>query len=102
MEIKTDDLFLAAYVLASGAQVAGVETSGWNGKRVVVVRLTGDALAERERAYLSGQATANVTVLKGQMKHLKDLVFAELRNADERDQKNQRRENYAHSPRGYR
>jgi len=97
MEIRTDDLFLGAYALAQGAELVGLETTGWNGRRLVRVRLRGRGLARCERRYRAGQAVVNVTVLKATLAHLKDLVFAELRSVDGRDE---RRESHAaHSPR---
>jgi len=97
MELRTDDLFLAAYALACGAELAGIETSGRNGRRLALVRLKGDDLAERERAYLSGQATANVTVLRDQVKHVKDLMFEALRAPERREDRDPRREDHAHT-----
>ena len=96
MEIRTDDLFFGAYALAEGAELVGLETAGWNGKRMVRLRLRGRGLGRCEQRYRTGQATANVTVLKASLTHLKDLVFAELRSAERREE---RRRPHAPDPR---
>lgn len=96
MELRTDDLFLAAYALTRGAAVAGVDMSGRNGRRLAFVRLTGEGLAELEREYLAGRATANVTVLRDLVRHVKDVMFAAIRSADEKEERETRRERHDH------
>lgn len=78
-ELATDDLFLAAYLLAEGAELVAIDLVAFAGKPVASFRLRVQGIDRLERAYLAGTATTNVGALKRYLKHLKDLLFARLR-----------------------
>jgi hypothetical protein len=78
-ELVTDDLYLAAYALAEGAELVGIDLVAYAGKPVGSFRLRGPEVARLERAYLCGSAVTNVGALKRYVKHLKDVLFARLR-----------------------
>jgi hypothetical protein len=78
-ELVTDDLFLAAYALAEGADLVAIDLVVFAGKPVASFRLRARGVERLERAYLSGTAVTNVGTLKRYLKHLKDLLFARLR-----------------------
>ena len=44
--LQTDDLFLGAFGLVRGGELAGVEVRGTNGRRVAVFRIVGPGLDE--------------------------------------------------------
>lgn len=78
-ELVTDDLFLAAYALAEGAELVDVDLVAYAGKPVASFRLRAPGIERLERTYLSGTAMTNVGTLKRYLKHLKDVLFARLR-----------------------
>lgn len=83
-ELHTEDLWLSALALVQGGRLVGLELTGCNGRRTAMFRLVGPGLRDVERAYARGLAEANVTELKGQMSHLKDVLFARLRREERR------------------
>jgi len=84
VEIRTEDLWLGALALVHGGRLADLELRGANGRRTAVFRIEGPELRRLERAYARGTAEANVAELKGQMSHLKDVLFARLRREERR------------------
>lgn len=85
VEIRTDDLWLGALALARGGRLVGLELQGTNGRRTAVFRIAGPGLRALERAYARGTVEANVAELKGQMSHLKDVLFGRLRREERRE-----------------
>jgi DNA-binding PadR family transcriptional regulator len=76
MTIETKDLWQSAYLLAEGGWLSRVKVQRRNdGKREVVFQLTGDGVEDLARRFVSGQAVCNVTKLKAQLNHLKDVIF---------------------------
>jgi hypothetical protein len=82
VEIRTDDLWLSALALARGGRLVELQLEGANGRRTAVFRIAGVGLAGLEEAYARGTAEANVLELKGQMSHLKDVLFARMRREE--------------------
>jgi hypothetical protein len=81
VEIRTDDLWLSALALARGGRLLELQIGG-NGRKTAVFRIAGPDLAGLEEAYAGGTAEANVRELKGQMSHLKDVLFARMRREE--------------------
>ena len=75
--IQTDDLFLGAFVLVRGGELKDVTLRGANGRRVAVFRIEGAGEAAAE--YHRGAATVDLRLLKTEVKRLKDLAFAAIR-----------------------
>ena len=76
MTIETKDLWQSAYLLAEGGWLSRVKVQRRiDGKREVVFQLTGDGVDDLARRFISGQAVCNVTRLKAQVNHLKDVIF---------------------------
>ncbi len=79
----TDDLFLGAYLVAEGARLAGTELGGPSHAQrptvSFVLEAACDELAELESAYARGEARTNVLRFKSALTHLKDVMFARLR-----------------------
>lgn len=78
--LVTDDLFLAAYALSEGAKITSIEFATHANKQVASFRLQAADVRDLQRAYLTGTAVANVGALKRYLKHLKDLLFDQMRN----------------------
>ncbi len=85
----TDDLFLGAYLVAEGARLAGTELEADRSRRrsmiSFVIEGEADALEALTGAYRRGQARTNVLRFKSALAHLKDVMFAELRQARAQD-----------------
>lgn len=76
MTIETKDLWQSAYLLAEGGWLSKVKVQRRNdGKREVVFQFTGETVEDLARRFISGQAVCNVTKLKAQVNHLKDVIF---------------------------
>jgi hypothetical protein len=83
--LQTDDLFLGAFGLVRGGELAGVEVRGTNGRRVAVFRISGEGMEEAERDYYRGAAVVNLRLLKSEVRRLKDLAFEAIRQEEKRD-----------------
>jgi hypothetical protein len=83
--IRTDDLFLGGFALARGGELAGVEVSGVNGRRVAYFRIDGADSDVLQRDYYQGPALVNLQLLKAAVRRLKDEAFAAIRQEEKRD-----------------
>lgn len=83
--LQTDDLFLGAFGLVRGGELAGVEVRGTNGRKVAVFRIRGPGMEEAERDYHRGAAVVDLRLLKSEVRRLKDLAFAAIRQEEKRD-----------------
>jgi hypothetical protein len=83
--IRTDDLFLGAFALSRGGEVAGIEVSGVNGRRVAYFRIEGADLEQVRRDYYHGPAVVNLQLLKAAVRRLKDEAFSAIRQEEKRD-----------------
>jgi hypothetical protein len=82
--LETDDLFLGAYGLVRGGELAAVEVRGTNGRRVAFFRISGPAAAEAERDYHRGATTVDLRLLKTEVRRLKDAAFTAIREEQRR------------------
>jgi hypothetical protein len=82
--LETDDLFLGAYGLVRGGELASVEVRGKNGRRVAVFQISGAAAEEAEREYHGGETTVDLRILKAEVRRLKDAVFTAIREEQRR------------------
>jgi hypothetical protein len=76
--LEVTDLFRGAYLLASGADLAGVRLRG-RGRPLVLFSFTGRDLARLDRDYRRGRALVNPLELREALNHLRDVMFARLR-----------------------
>jgi hypothetical protein len=81
--ITTDDLFMAAFGLVRGGELAGIEVRGTNGRRVAVFTISGADEAARE--YHRGQTLVDLRLLKSELKRLKDVAFGAIREEERND-----------------
>jgi hypothetical protein len=82
--LQTDDLFLGAFGLVRGGELAGIEVRGTNGRRVAVFRIEGAGMADAERDYYRGAATVDLRLLKSEVRRLKDAAFDAIRQEERR------------------
>ncbi len=88
----TEDLFLGAFLIAEGARLADTQLDGVT--VAFVIEGDGAELTELVAAYRRGEAHTNVLRLKSALAHLKDVMFARLR-----DQRRDERRDPCPSPR---
>ena len=88
--LHTDDLFLGAFGLIRGGELAGVEVRGTNGRKVAVFRIEGPGVEDAERDYYRGAATVDLRLLKSEVRRLKDAAFEAIREEERRDASYQR------------
>jgi hypothetical protein len=81
--LNTDDLFLAAFGLVRGGELAGIEVRGTNGRRIAVFSISGSGVEDAARDYHRGQSLVDLRLLKSEVRRLKDVAFDALR-AEER------------------
>jgi hypothetical protein len=88
--LQTEDLFLGAFGLTRGGELAGVEVRGVNGKRMAVFRIEGSAMGDVEREYHRGPSLVDLRLLKSEVARLKNLAFEALREEESRHAREQR------------
>jgi hypothetical protein len=81
---ETDDLFLGAFVLVRGGELAGIEVRGMNGRRVAVFTIAGPGADEAVREYHRGQSVVDLRLLKSEVRRLKEAAFEALRREERR------------------
>jgi hypothetical protein len=82
--MRTDDLFLAAFALSRGGELAGIDVASVNGRRVAFFRIEGPGLVEAEREYFHGPAVVHLQLLKAAVRRLKDAAFDAIREEERR------------------
>jgi hypothetical protein len=80
--LQTDDLFLGAFGLVRGGELADVEVRGNNGRRLAVFRIEGPGMEEAEREYYRGATTVDLRLLKSEVRRLKDAAFEAIRKEE--------------------
>ena len=78
---------VVVYVLDDGVEgeLRVVEVRGMNGRRIAVFQIEGAGMVEAERNYYRGAAEVDLRLLKTEVKRLKDLAFAAIREEEKRD-----------------
>jgi hypothetical protein len=80
--LQTEDLFLGAFGLTRGGELASIEVRGVNGRRMAVFQIEGPGMADLEREYHRGRSVVDLRLLKSEVARLKNLAFGALREAD--------------------
>jgi hypothetical protein len=80
--LETDDLFLGAFGLVRGGELASVLVRGTNGRRVAVFQIAGSGMDDAEREYHRGAALVDLRLLKSQVRRLKDAAFEAIRQEE--------------------
>lgn len=77
--IETKDLWQGAYVLSEGGTLEDVRVEHKrNGKKEVIFVLSGSKVEWLLRSFESGQAACNISQLRANFIHLKDVVFRRI------------------------
>jgi hypothetical protein len=88
--LQTEDLFLGAFGLTRGGELAGIEVRGVNGKRLAIFRIEGPGMNDVEREYHRGASLVDLRLLKSEVARLKNLAFQALREEESRHAREQR------------
>ena len=78
--LRISDLWNAAFLVSGGAEIKDLIVTNFNNQKKSVYFVFNNPKAEKlNQQFISGKATANVIQLKSTMNHLKDLLFAKIR-----------------------
>jgi len=77
-KIKTSDLYYSAYLMSNGVRLDRIRVET-HGKRKVQFEFMCPGIGKLADEYISGEAVVNVKDLKSSLKHLKDIIFEEMR-----------------------
>ena len=80
MRILTTDIYEGAYLLSKGMTLKNIWEDSKQLKKSVVFEFEGNNIEILKKAYLKGQAKANVIRLKTNLNELKDIMFNLLRD----------------------
>lgn len=92
----TEDLFLGAFLIAEGGRLADTQLEGTT--VAFVIEGDGAELTELVTAYRRGEAHTNVLRLKAALTHLKDVMFARLRDQGRRPERRDERRDERNDP----
>ena len=87
-QYETTDIFLGAYLLASGGDLSGIS---FNDRMIATFMFTGEGLYQLDHAYRTGTALVNPVHLRMSLNHLRDLLF-DMRERRRRDESKPRRD----------
>jgi hypothetical protein len=82
--IQTEDIFLGAFGLVRGGELAAVEIRGTNGRRIAVFTISGPGVEDALRDYHRGPALVDLRLLKSEVRRLKDVAFEAIRKEERR------------------
>ena len=77
--VKTSDLFYGAYLLSSGGKLETVQAH-LNGSKKVFFEFSSPRIDRLIQEYRSGEASVNLRQLQSSLKHLKDIIFQEIKS----------------------
>jgi hypothetical protein len=74
-QIKTTDIYQAAFLLALGSSVKSHEIVKELDKDVCVLTLTGESIKTHQQIYLTNQALVDPVLYQKAVNRIKDIVF---------------------------
>ena len=83
-EIKTTDIYQAAFLLALGSSVKAFEVIKELDKEVCVLTLSGESVKAHQQIYLTNQALVDPVLYQKAINRIKDIVFKALDNTREK------------------
>ena len=83
-EVKTTDIYQAAFLLALGSTVKSHEVVKELDKDVCVLTLTGENVKTHQQVYLSNQALVDPVLYQKAINRIKDIMFKALDKAKEK------------------
>jgi len=78
--VKTSDLYYSAWLLTSGGRIEAIEVK-LDGSKKVSFQFSSPQIQRLTQEYLSGEAIVNLRQLKSSLKHLKDIIFQEMKTS---------------------
>lgn len=81
--VEVTDLFKGAFLLCMGARLDRVRVRN-NGRAIATFLITGPDLDRLDSDYRAGRALVNPVQLRESLNHLRDVMFAHLRNQEGR------------------
>jgi len=76
--LETTDIFRGAFFLCSGGRLSEVRF-GEDSRRIVTLLIEGDDIDRLDCDYRNGRAMVNPLQFRESLNHLRDIVFAKLR-----------------------
>ena len=83
-EVKTTDIYQAAFLLALGSSVKSYEVVKELDKDVCVLTLTGESTKTHQQIYLANQGLVDPVLYQKAINRIKDIVFKALDKAKEK------------------
>ena len=80
-QVKTADIYQAAYLLARGAVIEDLELIRELDKDVCVLLLGGDSIRSYQESYINNQALIDPVLYQKAINRIKDIVFTAIDQA---------------------
>jgi hypothetical protein len=81
--VKTADIYQAAFLLALGSSVEGLEVVKELDKDVCILTLQGESIKSHQESYLTSQALVDPMLYQKAINRIKDIVFKAIAHAKE-------------------
>jgi hypothetical protein len=82
---STENLALAAYALAEGAELRRITVSRSNGRRTAVFEIDSPEIEKLSTSYYDGSAIINLSRYRNSLEALKDQLFRALATTETQD-----------------
>jgi len=79
--LETTDIFRGAFYLCMGGNLSAIRFKA-GGKQIAVFHFSGNDLHRHDKAYVGGHALVNPVQFREALNHLRDILFAHLREHD--------------------
>ena len=79
--VKTTDIYLAAYLLIVGANIEGLEVTKELDKEVCIITLEKDLIKTFKEAYITGKAKVDPVLYQKAINRIKDIMFKSIANS---------------------
>lgn len=90
--LETTDIFRGAFFLCNGGTLAEVRFGG-DSRRIVTFLIEGDRIDQLDCDYRNGRALVNPLQFRVTLNHLRDILFAKIRENKERQRYDRKRDN---------
>lgn len=74
-QVKTSDIYQAAYLLAKGAVIEDLELIKELDKEVCFLLLSGESIRSHQESYINNQALIDPVLYQKAINRIKDIVF---------------------------
>lgn len=80
-QVKTADIYQAAYLLAKGAVIEDLELIRELDKDVCILLLSGESIRTHQETYINNQALIDPVLYQKAINRIKDIVFTAIDQA---------------------